>query len=655
MKSLADIQAEYVPSAVVNTAIAKYLLRHELFRTLSCFAAEAKLRGAENLGNFMALRQHLDRHDFVSAIELVQQVMNTAVGDPHKPASSPGLLPSFEDLIYVLSKYLLIQLHQTQQHAAAADALEQVIAPLVKKEQRRGGVRAEWFATDLQLLRDLVHSSSTSSSNIYHAFNWKSEIFKFWESAKAALKLQEIERDRDNSRDPRKGRPRSRSGSSTPPPPLFAFALARHFFADDSWLSSALELDQMSSDAERWKRAASIISTASSDKLRVLPPLPPDLHETSDFALAAVCGPSISQARVLDVRDMPESGQVIVATAGGDDRNDKGISLWEMRSGSLLSHLDNGTIKQVVAILFHPSFPELLLTADMEFDVKLWNWREGRVVRWWRKHHTRIIFRLAWIPGDETRAASCSGDQSLKFWNIHAEKPQSSSIHANEPITSFAFSGSTSDPMQQKVIVSLSYTIRVYKVRTLTMIITIPMNDLKLSKTPITNLASHPVFDTFILVSADNQLRLFDLTKQAFVKSYSARLIESGTRIRGEFSPCGAFVYATASDVRQTTSRRLPAAASFGHDPSGHTHGGSTGEVAPGIFLWRLHTGKLEQAEMSAMDATDGWDHNGDAVRPCPMVVCKWVMIRGKSTKAGPAERKAMVAAGHDKLVRLYL
>nr|KAJ3419686.1 hypothetical protein HK105_006631 [Polyrhizophydium stewartii] len=142
MKSLADIQAEYVPSAVGNTAIAKYLLRHELFRTLSCFAAEAKLRGAENLGNFMALRQHLDRHDFVSAIELVQQVMNTAVGDPHKPASSPGLLPSFEDLIYVLSKYLLIQLHQTQQHAAAADALEQVIAPLVKKEQRRGGVQS---------------------------------------------------------------------------------------------------------------------------------------------------------------------------------------------------------------------------------------------------------------------------------------------------------------------------------------------------------------------------------------------------------------------------------------------------------------------------------------------------------------------------------
>lgn len=96
-------------------------------------------------------------------------------------------------------------------------------------------------------------------------------------------------------------------------------------------------------------------------------------------------------------------GSLIVATAPSEDRTDKHISIWDAAKNEILSRLDNVTSKPVVFLLFHPSFPELLLSADMEFDVKLWNWREGTLVRWWKKHHTRIIYKLMFVPGDDTR------------------------------------------------------------------------------------------------------------------------------------------------------------------------------------------------------------------------------------------------------------
>lgn len=149
--------------------------------------------------------------------------------------------------------------------------------------------------------------------------------------------------------------------------------------------------------------------------------------------------------------------------------------------------------------MFHPAFPELFLTADMDFDVKLWNWKDASLVRWWKKHHSRIIFQIGFIPGDDTRfeelisAVSCSGDQSLKIWNIHADKTHRGSVHANEPITSFTFCGSPSDSMQQKLIVSLSYSIRIYNLRTLSMLHTITLNELKLTYLNA-KLEKHPSF-----------------------------------------------------------------------------------------------------------------------------------------------------------------
>ena len=68
--------------------------------------------------------------------------------------------------------------------------------------------------------------------------------------------------------------------------------------------------------------------------------------------------------------------------------------------------LDNGTHKPVVSLTFHPTRPHLLMSADMEFDVKLWDWESGSLVRSWKKRHTRVIWKAAFVPGYENRCES---------------------------------------------------------------------------------------------------------------------------------------------------------------------------------------------------------------------------------------------------------
>lgn len=89
----------------------------------------------------------------------------------------------------------------------------------------------------------------------------------------------------------------------------------------------------------------------------------------------------------------------MVATAGAD----RTISLWDLKENLLIVTLSNNTHKPIVGLCFHPTFPELLMSADMEFDVKLWNWKEGNQVRWWKKHHSRIIHQIGFVPGDDSR------------------------------------------------------------------------------------------------------------------------------------------------------------------------------------------------------------------------------------------------------------
>ncbi|KAJ3111501.1 protein with putative role during mitosis [Phlyctochytrium bullatum] len=420
---------------------------------------------------------------------------------------------------------------------------------------------------------------------------------------------------------------------------------------------------------DRVSTGSSTILGPTSDAIEKLMPPAPSENETADFALLTQCGPVTGHIRALAVQDM-DASSVIIASSGGEDRSDRKISIWDARSGSLESQLDNGTQKPVTGLAFHPTRKNLLISTDMEFDVKLWDWQTGELLRCWKKLHRRIIWRVAFVPRRDDMAATCSGDQSLKIWNLDAPNEPVQSAHANEPFTSFLFCG---DPSSQTVIASLAYALRIYKVRTMSLLHTIHFKDLKESKTPISALAIHPEHENYILISCDNQLRLFDLSSETHLRTYTARELGVGVcfdfrendaltvstqvRIEGNFSPCGTFVYCGSWDLRayntSAASRKasLPSVRTADRIFPNANAGGDGAEEKPkergspeatGVYIWRVATGRLERAEMRAMEDVKS-----------PVVLCRWIRWSEKSRKG--KRRKALIAATIDRFIKTYL
>ncbi|KAI9338745.1 hypothetical protein BDR26DRAFT_862708 [Obelidium mucronatum] len=407
------------------------------------------------------------------------------------------------------------------------------------------------------------------------------------------------------------------------------------------------------------RSTASVSSSQASHSLpteldKLMPPIPKE-HETADFALSTTCGPVMGLIRALDVQPtISPTNQIIAATSGGEERNDRKISLWDVRAGTLISQLDNGTHKPVLALVFHPQNPDLLLTADMEFHVKLWDWKKGTIIRSWKKHHSRVIWKVVYVPGRGDFAASCSGDQSIKVWDTSEEKGTVSSVHANEPFTSFVFCG---DVSEQTLIASLSYSMRIYKMRTMSLVHTIQLKDLKVNKTPVTSISSHPLYDNYILISCDHQIRLFDLSSETMLRVYTAREVNPGTRIEGAFSPCGTFVYSGSCDIRSLSSANRRASgilptmhesATNSSNPNENISNRGSSPEAKGVYVWRVATGKLEISEMRAMES-------GSGSKRGPVTVCKWVNAKIEKHGKEMQQRKVLVAATLAGTVKLFL
>jgi hypothetical protein len=417
---------ESVKSSVDPLSVYEYLVDKRMEQSAEAFLVEANIP-PEAL-RALQLRRYVEKKDFGRAVVLVQSVLQLN--------QDSSLIPSLEDLIYVLSKYLLIYLHQLGQLPIADRTLKMVIWPMVQKEQQRGGIRSDWFTKDYFLLNNLL-SDTVIPENVYHNLNWNTELQKFWDSMQM-IDLQQA-------------------------PPLFAYALAAyfrpvHFTSLEECVVSHKKLERVKRVLKEENRGNArhfqakmlpedvnkqplavkcsypaqtepldefprrldsggmsvITSSTNQSKSRYLQDdLPPLSHEAqnSNFALTKVCGP-LQSVRVMDVQTAADTGQVIAVTAGLE----KDITVWDIKQNSIISTLQNTSTKPIVIVRFHPAFPELLLSADMENDIKLWNWKESSMVRWWRKHHSRIIYQIGFIPGDDTRCVSCSGDQSLKMY-----------------------------------------------------------------------------------------------------------------------------------------------------------------------------------------------------------------------------------------------
>jgi hypothetical protein len=115
------------------------------------------------------------------------------------------------------------------------------------------------------------------------------------------------------------------------------------------------------------------------------------------------------------------------------------------------------------------------------------------------------------------------------------------------------------------------------------------------------------VYDNYILISSDHQVRLFDLEGERVVKTYNARQVEDGVRLKAMFSPCGNYIYAGPCDTRPGIQRKA-----------------TNEEEALGQLIWKLHSGKLEIHDMHAMDQTGEWEHHGSPLTPSQSAACKW-------------------------------
>jgi hypothetical protein len=109
--------------------------------------------------------------------------------------------------------------------------------------------------------------------------------------------------------------------------------------------------------------------------------------------------------------------------------------------------------------------------------------------------------------------------------------------------------------------------------------------------------------------------------------------------MRGQFSPCGTFIYANTNELRIGS----------------HAQQEQEGEhYITGSLIWRTHSGKLEKKEMSAMEETM-MEHQGQTVKPSGVVCSKWVTMTDRSKKGTIKKYKVLVTAGTDKLIRMHL
>jgi len=135
------------------------------------------------------------------------------------------------------------------------------------------------------------------------------------------------------------------------------------------------------------------------------------------------------------------------------------------------------------------------------------------------------------------------------------------------------------------------------------------------------SLASHPLDDNFVLILAQDRVggsssetaigRLFDLRSRMIVKTYVAGEFNVTKSMCARICPDGAFVYA----------------------PSG--------DVAMGVSIWRVHSGREE-----------GGNEQEEHVKD--VIYCKWISLKQESNVSAGAER-AMITVNAQRQIRFYV
>ncbi|KAJ1504745.1 hypothetical protein HMI56_001481 [Coelomomyces lativittatus] len=104
--------------------------------------------------------------------------------------------------------------------------------------------------------------------------------------------------------------------------------------------------------------------------------------------------------------------ELIVAFTGPEDKH---VYFWNLTQSSWVHKWLPQSSKSIFFLTFSPS-SRYLVTTDLEYDVTVYDWIQGKEERK-RKWHTRVIHRV-YVPKDEDTEVwiSCSSDHSMKLW-----------------------------------------------------------------------------------------------------------------------------------------------------------------------------------------------------------------------------------------------
>jgi hypothetical protein len=119
------------------------------------------------------------------------------------------------------------------------------------------------------------------------------------------------------------------------------------------------------------------------------------------------------------------------------------------------------------------------------------------------------------------------------------------------------------------------------------------------------------MYDNYVLIASDSNLRLFELNSEKVCKTFSGRFNPDQGRLSGNFSPCGTFVYANTLESRHGSQKAQ----------TEDREEDST--LTAGVLIWRLHSGKLEQREMAAMNSS-GLEVDGKPIEPSQVIAARW-------------------------------
>jgi len=179
-----------------------------------------------NASNYNTLKQLINQREFEKAIIFTKEVYES------KSTSENRFKSSYEDLLYILNKYLLLKYLQERKQDEATSLFNNYICNHIQSEIDKGGSRAEWFNKDYKLLSTLININKSTEiekiNTFFNSWNWEKEINQFWKNGFNAYR---------SSYNLTKGK-LSQTPEEQTNIPLFAYVLAAYFLEEDDLMDT---------------------------------------------------------------------------------------------------------------------------------------------------------------------------------------------------------------------------------------------------------------------------------------------------------------------------------------------------------------------------------------------------------------------------------